>query len=452
MTLDAFLAENPDIHQFELLMPDLSGIPRGKRVGRAGLAAACRGGMALPGSVFATRPSGESVPASGLVWEIGDADNFCQPVPETLVPMPWTKRPRGQVLMTMLEVDGAPYFADPRTVLTSVLDRYTARGWRPVVALELEFFLVRRPTRGAAAPSPADVPTTGRPQSKGQVYGFEELEDFDALFADIDRSCRSQDVPATTASSEYAPSQFEINLGHVDDPVRAADHAVMLKRLVKGVAGAHGLAASFMAKPFFDQSSNGMHMHFSVLDRTGSNIFAEADDADPLSNPTLHRAVGGLAAGLADYTAIFAPTANAYRRFGPDSYAPMSTSWGLNNRTVAFRVPRSAAAARRIEHRVSGADANPYLVVAAVLASALDGIDRALDPGPPVTGNAYQDQARTIPETWAEALRIFQGSNLVEQAFGARFQRLFHTVKESERRAFERAVTPTEWEWYLTTI
>jgi len=452
MSPDTFLTANRDIRQFELLLPDLSGIPRGKRVGRAGLRSAFRDGAALPGSVFATRVSGESVAASGLVWEIGDADNLCVPVADTLVPMPWSARPRGQVLMTMLEADGAPFHGDPRTVLANVLERYRAHGWTPVVALELEFYLVRRPDQRRTAPRPADVPATGRPQTKTQVYGFEELDDFDALLADIEESCRIQGVPATSASAEYGPSQFEINLSHVDDAIRAADHAVMLKRVIKGVAGAHGIAASFMAKPFSELGGSGMHMHFSVLDGDGANIFSEAEGADALSNPRLRHAVGGLSAGLADYTAIFAPTANAYRRFSTGSYAPMSASWGLNNRTVAFRVPSGDRKARRIEHRVAGSDANPYLVVAAVLASALDGIERARDPGPPIDGNAYDDMRRGIPETWAEALRVFRDSDLVELGFGAAFQSLFHVVKDSERAAFAEQVTPLEWEWYLTTI
>jgi glutamine synthetase len=296
MTPDAFFTEYPDIDRFDLLLPDISGIPRGKRVGRGGFATAFRDGIALPGSIFATRASGESVAASGLVWEIGDADNVCRPVPDTLVAMPWAPRPRGQVLMTMLAADGSPFHGDPRSVLAAVLARYAARGWRPVVALELEFFLITRPSRQAAAPLPATVPATGRPQTKGQVYGFEELDDFEDLLADIETACRIQGVPATAASVEYAASQFEINLNHVDDAAMAADYAVMLKRIVKGVAGAHGIAATFMAKPFADLGSSGMHMHFSILDHNGRNIFAESDGADPLSNPVLRQAVGGLVA------------------------------------------------------------------------------------------------------------------------------------------------------------
>lgn len=452
MSPDTFLDAHPDIDRFELLLPDLSGIARGKRVRRAGLRAVHADGIALPASIFASRASGESVAASGLVWDTGDRDLRCQPVPGTLVPIPWAPRPSGQALMRMVNDDGTPFFGDPRGVLEHVLDRYTARGWTPVVALELEFFLIAKPGRRPGAPRPANAPATGQPQTKTQVYGFEELEEFDAVLGAIEDACRVQGVPASSASAEYAPSQFEINLAHVDDAVRAADHAFLLKRIVKGVTGAHGMAATFMAKPFADQSGNGMHLHFSVLDKSGRNVLAEAQGADPLSNPMLRRAVGGLAAGLADHVAILAPTANAYRRFGTGSYAPISASWGYNNRTVAFRVPDSAPQARRIEHRVAGADANPYLVTASVLASALDGIEREIDPGPPTEGNGYLGETRDIPDTWGEALRKFRRSALIEAAFGAEFRALFHAVKDEERRMFEAEVTPREWEWYLTTI
>jgi glutamine synthetase len=452
MSPEAFLDAHPDIDRFELLLPDLSGIARGKRVRRAGLRAAFAEGIPLPASIFASRASGESVEASGLVWETGDADRRCHPVPGTLAPMPWAPRPSGQALLRMVNQDGSPFVGEPRDVLQRVVDRYTARGWRPVVALELEFFLIAKTGRKSGEPNPATATRTGRPQTKTQVYGFEELEDFDTVLGAVEDACRAQGIPASSASAEYAPSQFEINLVHVADAVRAADHAFLLKRIIKGVAGAHGIAATFMAKPFADQSGSGMHLHFSVLDDAGRNIMAEAEGADPLSNPFLRRAVGGLSAGLVDHFAILAPTANAYRRFANGSYAPTSARWGYNNRTVAFRVPEGGPEARRIEHRVAGADANPYLVAASVLASALDGIERELEPVPAIEGNAYEDGAREIPETWGEALRRFQNSSLVQQAFGANFQTLFHAVKDEERRVFEAEVTAREWEWYLTTI
>lgn len=452
MAVNAFLDAHPGIDRFELLLPDLSGIARGKRLRRAGLRSASSQGLPLPSSIFASRASGESVGASGLVWEVGDRDLRCRLVSGSLAEMPWAPRPSAQALLRMFDDDGSPFFADPRTVLERVLERYKARGWTPVVALELEFFLIAKPSGKQRAPKAANAPLTGQPQTKTQVYGFEELAEFDAVLGAIEDACRIQGVPAGAASAEYGPSQFEINLNHVDDAIRAADHAFLLKRIIKGVATSHGMAATFMAKPFAEESGNGMHMHFSILDDRGRNIMAEADGEDPLSNPLLRHAVGGLTAGLRDHAAILAPTANAYRRFGAGSYAPVSASWGYNNRTVAFRVPDGDARARRIEHRVPGADANPYLVAASVLAAALDGIERRLDPSPAIEGNAYEAPGRDIPETWAEALRAFETSSLVENAFGARFQALFHAVKDEERRVFDAEITPREWEWYLTTI
>jgi glutamine synthetase len=452
MPVSAFLDAHPGIDRFELLLPDLSGIARGKRLRRAGLRSAAAQGLPLPSSIFASRASGESVGKSGLVWEVGDKDLRCHLIPESLVRMPWAPRPSAQALLRMLDEDGTPFFADPRTVLEAVLARYAARDWTPVVALELEFFLIAKPGGKHRAPKPADAPLTGQPQTKTQVFGFEELAEFDVVLGAIEDACRTQGVPAGAASAEYAPSQFEINLNHVDDAVLAADHAFLLKRIIKGVATAHGMAATFMAKPFAEESGSGMHMHFSILDGQGRNIMAETEGEDPLSNPLLRHAVGGLAAGLRDHAAILAPTANAYRRFGTGSYAPVTTSWGFNNRTVAFRIPDGDARARRIEHRVPGADTNPHLVAASVLAAALDGIERRLDPPPASEGNAYETPGRDIPETWGEALRAFETSSLIEAAFGARFQALFHAVKDEERRVFDAEITPREWEWYLTTI
>ncbi len=448
---DAFLSDHPEVATIDVLLPDLSGVVRGKRIGRDQLASVFREGAAFPASVFGTDVTGDSVAASGLVWELGDADYPCWPVAGSLTPVPWTARPSAQVLLSMTEPDGTPFFADPRAVLRKVADRFAARGLRPVVALELEFYLIDRTREAHQPPSPAISPVTGSRQSTTQVYGLDELDDFEAVLDDVANACRVQGIPAMAASAEYAPGQFEINLTHVDDPVMAADHAVMLKRAVKGVARAHGMNATFMAKPFGDETGNGLHIHASVLDRDGKNIFADPDDPDH-GSATLRQAVGGLCSTMNDCMAIFAPTANAYRRIRPEAYVPLSACWGYNNRTCAFRIPAGSPDALRIEHRVAGADANPYLATAAMLAAMLHGIETEAVPPPPVDGNAYESQDPSVPKTWAEALDGFLVSSFIADWLGADFRRVFHAVKESERRDFESEVTPLEWQWYLKTV
>ncbi|MEQ8393791.1 glutamine synthetase family protein [Thalassobaculum sp.] len=448
---ETFLAKNPEAATIDILLPDVSGVVRGKRVGRDQLAGLFEEGAAFPASVFGTDVTGDSVDETGLVWELGDADYPCWPVPGTLMPVPWTARPSAQVLLTMTDPNGAPFFAEPRVVLQRVFDRYKARGLTPVVALELEFYLIDRKREDHLPPIPAMSPVTGARQATTQVYGLDELDDFEAVLDDVANACRVQGIPAMAASAEYAPGQFEINLTHEADPVQAADHAVLLKRAVKGVARAHGMNATFMAKPFSEETGNGLHLHVSVLGPDGKNIFADPKGGK-LGSPALSHAVGGLAATMNDCMALFAPTANAYKRLRPANYVPMSACWGYNNRSCAFRVPAGSAAVTRIEHRVAGADANPYLATAAVLAGMLHGIETEAEAPRPIDGNAYETEEPSVPKTWSAALDCFESSAFVANWLGADFQRVFHAVKEAERRDFEAEVTPLEWRWYLTTI
>ena len=447
----SFLDEHPDVATIDILLPDISGVVRGKRIGRDQLPGIFEEGAAFPASVFGTDVTGDSVEETGLVWELGDADYPCRPVPGTLVAVPWTARQTAQVLLTMTDPNGVPFFAEPRVVLQRVFDRYKARGLTPVVALELDFSLIDRKRKDHAPPIPAVSPVTGARQATTQVYGLDELDDFEAVLDDVANACRLQQIPAMAASAEYAPGQFEINLTHEADSVRAADHAIMLKRAVKGVARAHGMNATFMAKPFSEDSGSGLHIHTSVLDADGNNIFADPEGGK-LGSPTLEHAIGGLASTLNDCMALFAPTANAYKRLRPHNYVPMSACWGYNNRTCAFRVPAGSAAVTRIEHRVAGADANPYLVAAAVLAGILHGIETRAEAPAPIDGNAYETEKPSVPKTWVAALDCFANSDFVADWFGEDFRRVFHAVKEGERRDFEAEVTPLEWRWYLTTV
>jgi glutamine synthetase len=275
------------------------------------------------------------------------------------------------------------------------------------------------------------------------------LEDFEEFFAEVSSAAAIQGLPVEGAVSEAAPGQYEVNLKHVGDAVTAADHGVLLKRLVRGVAGRAGFEATFMAKPFANTAGNGLHLHVSLLDREGRNVF---DDGGERGTETLRHAIGGLAATMAESMAIMAPNANSFRRFQAGSFVPATPSWGYNNRTVALRIPAGEAKARRIEHRVAGADANIYLVAAAVLAGIHHGISGRIDPGPPVIGDGHRQFERTLAESWQDALSAFDAARLLPGYLGTEFCRVQSACRRAERRKFDAVVSPLEYEWYLRTI
>jgi glutamine synthetase len=278
------------------------------------------------------------------------------------------------------------------------------------------------------------------------VLAFDKLDEFADLLAEIDAACIAQGVPAGAATAEYGGAQFEVNLDHVTDPVLACDHALLLRRIVKGVAQKHGLDATFLSKPFTDQSGSGLHIHMSLADADGRNVF---DDAQPDGDRLLGQAIAGLQATSADAMAIFAPNLNAYRRFGPNLFVPVNTSWGVNNRSVAFRVPMGGGKARRIEHRFAGAEANPYLAMAAMLAGVHHGLTQGLVPTPPSEGNAGETVDPAMPMRLWTALDRLERSEILAQYLGPRYPAAYAAIKRSELDAFLANVLPREYDWYL---
>lgn len=446
---EAYLSVHPETETVDLLIADLNGIFRGKQIPPAGLVDVFKDGIRLPGSIFSGDVTGASVAEAGLVWEVGDSDQACVVVPGSLAPVPWRSGSAGQLLLTMRNQDGAAYFADPRQAVARVVEGLAEDGFHPVVAFELEFYLLDRETAPDGAPQPPLSPRTGRRQREVQVYGMAELDEFEDLFRDLAAGGVAQGLPIDTTIAEYAPGQYETNLHHGADPLRAADHALLLKRLVRGVAQTHGYDATFLSKPFADQAGNGMHLHVSLCDDEGANVFA-ADAKD--GSAILRHAIGGLGATMAESMAIFAANANAYRRFEAGSYAPLAPSWGYDNRTVAFRIPFGPPESRRVEHRLSGADANPYLVLAAVLAGLHHGIARKLDPGERTVGNAYERHGVAVPTRWEDALDALEAGGILPGYIDPELLRVYRQIKESERRSFLRAVTPAERALYLRAV
>jgi glutamine synthetase len=435
----AFVARSPGTATVDLILPDLAGIARGKRLSADAFEKAIDGGLTFASSVYGLDASGQNVDASGLIWEEGDADRPCLVDWTTLAPVPWQDG-GAQVLAGLGDHDGRPFFADPRTVLAHVAARFAELDLRPVCALELEFHLFE----AGSDPEHPSLPRTAGTMP-GQVYGLDQLDERQGFLSRLAGFCAAQGLPAKSAVSEYAPDQFEVNLGHVDEPLGAADHAFLLKRAVKAAARAEGLLATFMAKPVPKQAASGLHVHVSLVDRAGANRFARAER-------TLAHAIAGLQATMAEAMLLFAPNANSFRRLRPLSYAPTAPTWGHNNRTVALRVPAGAPTARRIEHRVAGADANPYLVLAAVLAGIHHGLTHELEPDAPITGNAYAQVAPSLPLSWDRAIEALAAATVLPGYLGEAFCRLYRVCRAAERDRFAEAITPTEYAWYLGTL
>ncbi len=446
---EAFLAAQPDVANVDLLVTDANGIVRGKRVRRDVLPKVFEQGICLPGSVFACDVNGETVESSGLGFDRGDADEVCLPVAGTLALTGWDRGADAQVVMTMFDPDGGPFFADPRQVLAGTLARFGQLGLTPVVALELEFYLLDREAGPDGRPQPPRSPISGRRESSTQVYGMAELDDYAAFLAEVERLATIQGVPADTAVAEYAPGQYEVNLKHVADALSAADHAVLLKRIIRRAAEACGMDATFMAKPYADQAGSGTHIHVSLLDGQGRNIFASED---PIGSPALARAAAGLLETMPEALALLAPNVNSMRRFQPDAFVPITTSWGANNRTVAVRVPTGGPKTRRIEHRVAGADANPYLVAAAVLAGMHHGLVNELTAPPPVVGNATVEGGVRLPGSWLHAIETLASGAVLPDYLGRDFVRVYLACREHERRRFHETITPLEHDWYLRSV
>lgn len=441
---DWFLRAHPDITTIEALLPDCNGIMRGKWLPRHNLAKVYQGEFKIPLGTMHLDIWGRDV--DELMLETGDADGICRPIEGSLLPTPWTVDDSlGQVMLSLYRLDGSPYMGDPRHVLQRVLKRFHNAGWRPVVAAELEFSLVHYDREnGQSVPRPACNSPIG-----GDMYGVESLQSNAALIQDIRKACERQQLPFDGLVKESAPSQYEINMQHIDNPVLAADQIQMFKRLIKGVAAKHGLLASFMAKPFENESGNGMHVHCSVLDEHGDNIF---DDGSDLGSDTLRHAIGGCLQYMAESTAIFAPNFNSYRRFQSGSLAPTAPSWGYDNRTVSVRVPAGKNASRRLEHRLAGTDSNPYLVFAVLLAAMIDGIEQRIDPGQPLKGDGYEQTTPSLPMYLPDAIEKFSASEFVKRNLGAELQRYFSLSKWQENNEFRNRISPLEYQSYLERL
>ena len=437
----------------ELLVPDLSGILKGKRIRPADFDKSCKDGFPFCAGTTLLTTLGETVSGIPYGEDDGDPDVPCHIVPGSIAPVPWARKPTGQALFTLANDDGTAFFADPRNVLERALQALKKMRLQPVMATELEFYLL---DANAARPAVAvpKIPGSDRIQPGPQVYHPDDLYEIEAFLNDVYDYCDIQNIPAESAISEYSPGQFEINLRHVDNPLLACDHAVLMKRVIKAAARQHGFIACFMAKPFAEDAGSGLHIHMSLVDHNGKNYFSHGRDslAAPPFSARLRHAVGGLLKIMPEATLICAPNANSYRRLRPDMFAPVEPSWGVNHRVVAIRIPQSDARNLRFEHRVSGADANPYLVTAAILAGLHYGLKNKCEPAAMVEQGEKIVPKLKIPNRWDAAIDKFSRSKVLPEYLGHDYCKYYAMNRRAECTSFHNTVTELDFDWYLRSV
>jgi len=435
----AFCAAHGTPDNVELMLCDVNAILRGKWLPGDQIDKFEAGSLRLPMSTYAPNILGEEVEATGLGISKGDPDGMLQPVVGSLKTVPWADGKTAQMQVEMVENDGQINALSSREKLRDILDRFAALGLYPVVASELEFYLLK-PRK-----APSDPPTPPDLSPNAQNYDLEVLARSETVLNDILQTAQDQGMSTDTLIAEYGPGQFEVNFHHTNDVLAAADTALMFRRLVRAVAAQNGYEATFMAKPYADFPGNGMHLHVSVLDANGKNIF----NADEGVSSTLDAAVAGVLATMDDMQAIFAPHLNSYRRFQPESFAPSSPDWGLDHRGAAVRLPQTTGPAARLEHRICGADVNPYLAFTAILGGILHGLENKLSAPLPID-DPNAKTAEPLTQDWQAAVNNFATSGFAKDLFGAEFQRVYSTLRQDEIAQITRPISEVEYRYYLS--
>ena len=442
-----FLDENPELEKIEFIYVDFNGIPRGKNASPKTLIKASEGGLKMPISSYVLDVWGDNPKGTGLVMS-GDGDAICRIVESSLAITPWSSRNTAQCIVSMEDGNGDAIYADPRNVLNSILSRFKNLGLRPVIAPEMEFYLIDKQLQKNGHPQMPLIPGTNRRYEEVQLLNLSEMDDFEEFFELVEKSAISLGIPAETAIKECAPGQFEINLLHHDDALLMADQAFLMKRLIKNCARKFNLNATFMAKPFSEEAGNGMHAHLSIIDKDGKNIFKVNKNKQP--EGVFASAIAGLLKNAPDFLSFYAPHSNSYRRLVHNAdHAPTTLSWGNENRTALVRLPEASNKATRLEFRLPSADSNPYLVFASILASVLNGIENEFNLEKETIGNAHAQHEPELGITWREAVHKTSVSSVVREFFGDRFQQSYQCVKESEIKRFESTITDFEYNSYL---
>ena len=438
-----WLTENPQIKHITAAVTDLNGVLRGKRLPVTQAKKILSGSMRMPPSMLSSDIWGEDVEDNQYADLTGDSDGVCQHTGRGFLPVNWTSTPHAFLPLWMTDEEGNPFSGDPRGALASVQNSYAELGLTPVVATELEFYLYSLEDGKPVAPFALNKQ---RQFNTAGLLSIDEMDQMEELFNEIYAASEAQGISADTAISEGGAGQYEINLNHIADPLTAADNTVLFKRIIKGVARKFGYGATFMAKPYGDRAGSSMHVHFSVIDQEGNNIF---DNGSEEGSDKLKHAVAGLLAALPQLTLIFAPHYNSYRRFRAHSLAPTNINWGYENRTAAIRIPGGPTSARRIEQRAAGADANPYLVLAAHLGAALHGIKNKQLPPAPIEGWNYDRSEASVPTEWSHAIDLFESGEIARSIFHPALHKQLVSLKRHEVAVFKQQVSHFEYDSYL---
>ncbi len=443
--MDSWLAERR-ITEVECLVPDMSGIARGKILPSSKFVRSqVDNSLRLPESIFTQTVTGEFVDSD--VTDPVEPDVILRPDPTTLSVVPWYTEPTAQVVCDAFDRKGKPVPIAPRQVLRQVIDLYAARGWKALVAPELEFYLVAKNV-DPDYPLQPPIGRSGRPETGRQSYGIDAVNEFDPIFEDIYKYCDVQDLDVDTLIHEGGTAQVEINFNH-SEPLTMADQAFLFKRTVRQAALRHGVYATFMAKPYSQEPGSAMHIHQSVVDmETGRNLFATEDGTD---TQLFMSHIAGLQKYLPGAMPLLAPNVNSYRRLVRHMSAPVNLHWGRENRTAGLRVPESGPEARRVENRVPGADANPYLVIAASLACGYIGMVNGLEPTNPVVGSAYRLKF-ALPRYLPDALNKLNGADDLREVLGDDFVSLLIEVKQAEHDAYQHVISAWEREHLLLNV
>lgn len=444
----AFLKKHPDVQAIDVFLTDCHGIGRGKTIRRHELEGLFTTGRALPMSLFGQDVAGIDVDASGLVLTEGGGDKRCWPIPGTLGYLPHAHR--GQMLITMFHDDNTPVEGEPRPALLRQINRARHAGFTPMGAFELEFYLIDPQRLPDGRYQPAPYVLTKRRSGQRNTMSVDELDEMSPLFDAIYDGAAHLGLTLETLISEYGPGQYELTIRY-RDLLHAADDVIIAKRLIRTCARRFGVEACFMPKPFGNEPGSGMHLHLSLADENGNNLFA--DQPDGSLSPLMCNAIGGLRQTVSETMLVLAPFMNSWRRFAASVYSPASDDWGVENRNVAIRVPGHPGKTRHFEHRVAGVDANPYMVAAVTLAAALDGIENRSDPGAPCTDEMNVAKNPTdLPRSWLEAIDRFDQSTFARHALGDCLHTAFGAIKRAEYEQMALEVTRAEWDLYGFTV
>ena len=437
--IQAWLTEH-EIQDVEAFVPDMAGAARGKLIPAAKFGV---GELKLPEGIFAQTISGNYVDNKD---NIEDRDMILWPDPATLRPVPWATDPAASIFLDCFHRDDTPVETSPRRVLRNVLQLYEEKGWAPVVAPEVEFYLINPHSDANQEVEPPEG-RLGWTETSKQPYSIDTMNDFDPFINDIYSYCEAQDIRIDTLSQEMGPAQFELNFFH-GNALELADQVFLFKRTVREAAIAHEMHATFLAQPISDAAGSALHIHQSVVDKNGNNIFSNKDGS---ASELFMSYIGGLQKYMRHALLIFAPYANSYRRFLNYDASPVNLAWAVDNRTVGLRVPDAEPEARRVENRLAGSDVNPYLVLAATLACGYLGMTEGASPDESIKGSAY-DLPFSLHRFMYEAIDAFETSDAMRNTLGDKFVTLYADIKKDECREFQEIVTPWEREVLMFNV